>query len=552
MRSTIYRSMLTLVFMVLAVGAAFSAAAPARVVIIPFDINAQEQYLFLKEGIYDMLATRMAIAGKTVLVDRESVEQEMQNIQQPLNEDKAVLLAENLQADYVLYGSLTLFGNSISTDARFIDVHQKKPLVSFNQTSQKHGDAIGHIDLLTDQIKGEIFGLKTYTVKQAKPTKTTADAGKHPESMMTAPRSTETNAGVVRVETERPPVTASRSKRFKKRIKSLTAGDVDGNGQNEVVFIAQRTAFIYQITEGVFRKIGEFQGEKASEFIGVDAADINENGKAEIFITSLRGDGQRLNSFVAEWNGSRFERISDDPNWYYRVINMPGRGKVLMGQQRDLGHIFKPGVHEMMWSNGTYEPAQQVALPRRMTVFGFAYGDALNNGQTALVAYNKKDQIQIVDEFGKKVWTSEDVFGGNPAYLKHISRSRDYSKTGEGRVKSRTYLPQRIHVADLDGNGTYEVITVNNKELAGRYLERLRIFNKGRIQCLAWDGTGLFTRWKTHEFKGHISDYILADIDGDGLDEIVFSVVLKTGTTIGTKPKSVIYTLDMNSASAAG
>ncbi len=540
--------------MALAAGAAFSATAPARVVIIPFDINAQEQYSFLKEGIYDMLSTRMAIAGKTILVDRESVEQAMQNIQQPLNADKAVLLAEKLQADYVLYGSLTLFGNSISTDARFIDVHQKKPLITFNQTSQKHGDAIEHVDLLTDQIKGEVFGLKTYTVKHAKPTKTTADTGKHPDSMMNTPesKSTETNVGLVRIQTERPPVTANRSKRFKKRITGLTAGDVDGNGQNEVVFIAKRTAFVYQITEGVFRKIGEIQGEKASEFIGIDAADINENGKAEVFVTSLRGDGERLNSFVAEWNGGRFERISDDPNWYYRVINMPGRGKVLLGQQRAAGNIFKPGVFEMMWSNGAYEPAQQVALPRRMTVFGFTYGDALNNGRTALVAYNKKDQINISDEFGKEVWSSENVFGGNPAYLKHISRNAETNKSGEVRVKSRTYLPLRIHVADVDGNGIYEVITVKNKEAAGRYLERLRIFNKGRIQCLAWDGTGLYTRWKTHRFKGYISDYILADIDGDGLDEIVFSVVLKTGTTIGTTPKSVVYTLDMNSASAEG
>jgi hypothetical protein len=354
------------------------------------------------------------------------------------------------------------------------------------------------------------------------------------------------------VQIERPPVTTSRSKRFKKRITGLTAGDVDGNGQNEIVFIARRTAFIYQITEGVFRKIGEIQGEKASEFIGVDAADINQNGKAEIFVTSLRGDGERLNSFVAEWNGDRFERISDDPNWYYRVINMPDRGMVLLGQQRAAGNIFKPGVYEMMWSNGAYEPAQQVALPRRMTVYGFAFGDALNNGRTALVAYNKKDQINISDEFGKEVWSSEDVFGGNPAYLTHISMNAETNKSDPARVKSRTYLPLRIHVADLDGNGTFEVISVKNKESAGRYFERLRIYGKGSIECLAWDGTGLYTRWKTHKFKGYISDYILADLDGDGLDEIVFSVVLKTGTTIGTTPKSVIYTLDMNSASAAG
>ncbi|GAG74886.1 unnamed protein product, partial [marine sediment metagenome] len=40
-------------------------------------------------------------------------------------------------------------------------------------------------------------------------------------------------------------------------------------------------------------------------------------------------------------------------------------------------------------------------------------------------------------------------------------------------------------------------------------------------------------KWKTREISGHISDYTIADIDNDGRDELVFSVVSKTGSVLG-------------------
>ena len=70
------------------------------------------------------------------------------------------------RATYLLYGSLTLFGETVSTDARFVDVTQQKALVVFSQTGSKHGDIIEHIDLFSDQVKQEVFGLQVTTVQR--------------------------------------------------------------------------------------------------------------------------------------------------------------------------------------------------------------------------------------------------------------------------------------------------------------------------------------------------------------------------------------------------
>ena len=68
---------------------------------------------------------------------------------------------------------------------------------------------------------------------------------------------------------------------------------------------------------------------------------------------------------------------------------------------------------------------------------------------------------------------------------------------------------------------------VKNESSTGRLLERVRVFKSGHIECLAMDELGSSLKWKTREISGHISDYAIADLDNDGQDELVFSVVSK-------------------------
>ena len=533
------------------------AAGPARVLIIPFDINAQQQFDFLREGTYDMLSTRMAIEGKTVLVDRRELEEQLATgteQTEQIDEAQALRIASELQATYLLVGSLTLFGDTVSTDARFIDVGKQKSLVVFSQTGSKHGDIIDHLDLFSDRVKQQVFGMQPTTVQRVKPAVKPPDTvaqSPQPQSAPTATKgATAGGIAIIMEEPDRQPVATNRSKRFKERIVGITAADIDGKPGQEIVFVSKNKGSVYQIVGSSFRKIGGFKGKSGQAFIAVDAADINGNGQAEIFVTSLYGmdNNQILRSFVLEWNGSRFDTLVEKSNWYYRVIDQPDRGNILVGQERGRSSIFKAGIFELIWSNGRYTPAQELALPSGMNIFGFAYGDALNDGRKMLLAFNRRNRIQIFDDLGKKVYSGKNPLGGSPAYILHPSSNQSGSNDNTAvRARSRTYLRQRLFVTDLDGDGINEVVTVANEELAGNYLERLKIYNKGRLHFLVWGGAELQSRLKTHEFDGYISDFAIADLDGDGQDEIAFAVVIKTGTTVGTTPKSVIYTLDLNS-----
>lgn len=176
-----------------------------------------------------------------------------------------------------------------------------------------------------------------------------------------------------------------KSRKFKTQIRGIAVGDVDGEGRNEIVFISGKRVFIYRYSGGSFEKVTEIKGKSFYNFTSVDIADIDRNGNSEIFVTNLPRNSNRLSSFVLEWNGTKFEKIADKANWYYRVLNVQKKGKILLGQKQGVEDIFRTGIYELKWSNGRYEPAERQILPKHMNVYGFAYGNVLNNEQQMIV-----------------------------------------------------------------------------------------------------------------------------------------------------------------------
>ena len=53
------------------------AEEPERVVIIPFKMNAEKDLIFLQNGIYDMLSSRLASSDKVQVIGREETEKEI-------------------------------------------------------------------------------------------------------------------------------------------------------------------------------------------------------------------------------------------------------------------------------------------------------------------------------------------------------------------------------------------------------------------------------------------------------------------------------------------
>ncbi len=162
----------TIIMALLAVRSSYAAdpTTPKKIAVLPFQINAAQDLGYLREGILDMLASRLAWEGKVQVIEKNLVKEAMAGRQGPLNEAAARQVGKALGADYVLFGSLTVFGDSVSMDAQMVDLTgDKAPVTVFAQTKGMN-EVIPRINDFAQDINSKIFGrAPTVTAAQEQP-----------------------------------------------------------------------------------------------------------------------------------------------------------------------------------------------------------------------------------------------------------------------------------------------------------------------------------------------------------------------------------------------
>jgi hypothetical protein len=153
----------------------------------------------------------------------------------------------------VLFGSLTIFGNSVSLDAKIVDISDARPPLSFFNQSQGMEEVIPRINLFAEAINEKVFNRKT-AVRQL-PQKAPAqdvEGGKTPFVMS---RRGDAGPGFWK------------SKNFRMQIKGLALGDIDGDGKTETVMIENQKVHIYRSENDRFVKIKQIPGEKYYKYL---------------------------------------------------------------------------------------------------------------------------------------------------------------------------------------------------------------------------------------------------------------------------------------------
>ncbi len=535
-----------------------SAAEPVRkVAVVPFTIYAEKDLTFLQKGIVDMLTSRLSQEGEVAVLGREATAAAVSGIDAPLTPQSAVQVGQKLGADYVLYGSLTVFGESVSVDAKMVDVAGSRPPVSFYTQSASFGEVIPAIDRFAAEINEKVFGRTVQppaaaaaaapaasasaSTAQAAPAAGAPDLRAHPEKLI------EGGFG----ESEMPGAAQPfidigsglrrfwKSRSFPALINGLDLGDVDGDGRLETVLATPDEVLIYRGQDGGFQEIAKIPVSRFKTVIAVDVGDINRNGVEEIFITALNIQRNAPASEVVELNGGKPIRLVDDSRYLFRVCRVPDRGKVLFGQVHRTGaDPFQSPIYEMGWNGAEYIEQGQVLPGRKASVLGFTIGSLTESGGESRVVYAPGDYLQLLEPNGSEVWTDTDKTGGSPLYtLLPIE--------GPGDIENRSYFPIRLRARDFNGDGTDELMTVINHELAAGHLQQFRKFTKSELALYSWDGLGLVLSWHTRELSGYIQDFAIGDFDGDGKDEIVAAIISKDGSLIGTTPKSAVIAFDL-------
>jgi TolB-like protein len=489
-----------------------------KVAILPFMIYSQENLDYLREGIYDILTSRITVEERIVVIERSVVERALYE-ERPmrLDETAATKIGMRLGADYIVLGSLTKIGNYISLDARLISITEEKPPLVVYTQHKGIDDVMVKIGDFAQDIGYKILGRRMMTGRPGEP--------RYPG---------ESRRSIERF--DRTGMDYKKSQTFGFQIKGIGIGDVDGDKKNEVVIMDEHNLYVFKYDGEKLRFIQKIEAGSQYNFLTLDVADVNRNGIAEIIVTAVVDDDVR--SFIFEYEQGKFRKITDKANWFFRVLDHPKEGPILVGQRRGSEGIATGPIYKFVWKKKSFEKGPKMDFPKETIIFGLAYSNIRDKDKLDIVVLDDLERLRIVAPDGKNLWSSRDNFGGtNNFYETYKKRDPGYM----GAAPSwRVFIPGRIITKDLYGDGRYEVIINKNLTSGTRLFDKARSFDKGEIYSLAWDENSLVTDWKTREISGYITDFQLKDADNDGEEDLVISVI-NPGSITGPKATSNIF-----------
>jgi hypothetical protein len=326
-----------------------------------------------------------------------------------------------------------------------------------------------------------------------------------------------------------------RSRNLDTALVGMDVGDVLGDGLEEVVAASHDAVFVYRYAGARLQALDRFAADDDDCFVWVVTADVNQNGRDEIFVTNVRKVGlskRKTASFVLEWDGSRLAVLARDLNYYFNVAAMGGGSRSVLGQKSAEDNSFLPEIYELAWGNGALTQVRSLGVTDPVNVYNASLGDIIPGGGNEILMINNYGHLLLMNSRGRALWKSTDNFGSTENYIEmelpgdEIEDELDNegyrfvpAEMKDPGVKWH-YISSPILITDLNQDGRREVIVSHNipslAQIGGG-----RHYRKSEILCLTWGGNGMLENWKTDEIEGVISSFRIGDLDGDGTRELI-------------------------------
>ncbi len=505
-----------------------------KVAILPFAINSAERMDFLREGVQDMLASRLTWEDKVLVLDSTQVQNIREKISGLVDEARAVEIGKQLGVDVVLWGSINVLGTTVSLDINLVDIALRQPLKKFYAQAKNMDEVIIRVNELSDTINKKVFDhvRKSPTSSEAaaqpksqEPSAENAPSGKAPLSLKgftINPLSPQIiiNAGGFDM------AGVWRSTILPFAVVDMAFGDLEGDGKIETVLISKNRVYIYRYIQDRFELVKEIRGGRWDNYLSVDVADIHGTGTPQIFVTNYRDN--TLRSFTLSWSQGEYKTIAKNVPYYLRVHQLPGRGAVLLGQQRYGELFFDDKIVILSWKEGRYVEVEQLKVPKGLTVFDFVLLEDNPDGSQEILHVNRNNRLMVLSEKGKAKYSSSDSYAGTINHLSQSSNTKDLFG-GPAEDKELAYIPARLVVTSVSNPGKKEIILNKNKGSFFNFLDRYRAFSSGEIYSISWDGGNMKENWRTPTINDYIATFNVGDFKNNGQKQLVVGAVQSTG-----------------------
>jgi len=488
-----FRAGLAVVFL-LAVSAAASAAEyPRRIAIAPFAVLGPEEEIRQTVDILPrLLSSRlMALAGAEVLL--------LSPADKPAGD-----AAKKAGLPLLLSGSVAKLGTGYSIDVTVSDLSSGQTAGAFFVAAATVDEIIPRLADLAADISEKMFGVKAavryYQAPQGVPPVPSAAAAPQTATAGAEAAVAPLPSVSAPVPAAPPPAAAppasgaewvpsslkkvAESGRIADELHGVVAGDVDAEGNGEVIAYGKKGIHLYRVNGSEILPKARITEGIPGHILNVEAVDLDGDGEKEIVVTGI--DGESLRSTVLKKKGETFGKVADRLP-YYLVLLPDWQGKeVLAGQQQGTDTPFHGKFYVMSWDGKTLRmgeslPADTLRAPLSSGILGLT--SAKFGEEWKWMYTDKNDNLRIL------------AAGGIPEY----TTGADYGWSGDSfewgiylprQGKARYYVRKAARVSP--GPGGRPLILV---PMAEQGLLSMEFSSKTtRLVLLRWDGGELIEK----------------------------------------------------------
>lgn len=281
------------------------------------------------------------------------------------------------------------------------------------------------------------------------------------------------------------------SERFPEMFNGVARGRVlDADGTE--IFITGEHYLRYYLKGKGLQLLSDILFEADEKVIGVDVADLDQNGVPEVYVTILKGGQPVSQVFVPE--KGLLKKIKDNFPYMLRGLAVEGKEKKIFAQKMDAGGSFSGDVYEVAKNGDSFTVKSPLQLPLFGNLYNFnRFSDA--KGRRFFIVAHPDGYLLVYSKDKKQLWKSRDKFGGSEVLLCQPENSDPASPS-----ECRSSLPQRLLVTRAG-----EVVVSRNSGLSAS--GTTRSYSKNNVLLLSWDGTSLQEKLRTGQSQNYLADF---------------------------------------------
>jgi hypothetical protein len=189
--------------------------------------------------------------------------------------------------------------------------------------------------------------------------------------------------------------------------------------------------------------------------------------------------------------------------YYFRKVDLPGEGPVLLGQRGGtLDRPFVGSIFRVKRSGTEITSGADLSLPANINLLSFL---PLSKDLFVRISMSSLS----VSNSSADLWQGDQLNGASELYINF----KDPNSRGQNDT-----LPYFLAPRLLSG-GDNIVLATEHK--GGFLSHENQKFSQGRVVALQWNGDSLQELWHTRPQSGYLADFRLADADNDGQKELV-------------------------------